>query len=202
MTIDILSKLNERERKFIVLGGIAVFLILVYYVHGLYTDFKTRVDEHSGTKVIMLEKQLAKLAEREGIEKRAAEIKKEVARYEKVFLRGNKPPVAAAELQKTIKNIASSLGIEIRLERTLSPVDEDFFISVPVEIGFTSSTARLKNLLEQLRTTPFMTNITVLKVRVLNVSKPEDINVTLVVSGYIKKPMDSKKESKEAKNVS
>jgi Tfp pilus assembly protein PilN len=202
MTIDILSKLNERERKFIVLGGIAVFLILVYYVHGLYTDFKTQVDEHSGTKVIMLEKQLAKLAEREGIEKRAAEIKKEVARYEKVFLRGNKPPVAAAELQKTIKNIASSLGIEIRLERTLSPVDEDFFISVPVEIGFTSSTARLKNLLEQLRTTPFMTNITVLKVRVLNVSKPEDINVTLVVSGYIKKPMDSKKESKEAKNVS
>jgi hypothetical protein len=202
MTINILSKINERERKFLVLGGIAVFLIIVYHVYGLYTDFKARAEKYSGTRIIMLEKQLAKLSDREGLEKRADEIKKEVTRYEKLFLRGNKAPVAAAELQRTIKDIASSLSIEIRLERTLTPVDADFFMSVPVEIGFTSSTARLKNLLERLRATPFLINITEMKVRVLNVSKPEDINVTLVVSGYIKKPMDNKNGSKEAKNVS
>jgi hypothetical protein len=202
MTINILSKINERERKFIVLGGIAVFLIIVYHVHGLYTDFKTRAEEYSGTRIIMLEKQLAKLSDREGLEKRADEIKKEVARYEKLFLKGSKAPVAAAELQRTIKDIASSLSIEIRLERTLTSVDADFFVSVPVEIGFTSSTARLKNLLERLRATPFLIDISEMKVRVLNVSKPEDINVTLVVSGYIKKPMDNKNGSKEAKNVS
>ncbi|KPK02113.1 MAG: hypothetical protein AMK71_03385 [Nitrospira bacterium SG8_35_4] len=202
MAINILSKISERERKFIVLGGIAVFLIIVYHVYGLYSDFKIQAEEYSGTRVLMLEKQLAKLTDRESLEKRADEIKKEVAGYEMLFLRGNKPPVAAAELQQTIKDIASSLSIEIRLERALNPVDEDFFMSVPVEIGFTSSTARLKSLLERLRATPFLINITEMQVRVLNVSKPEDINVTLVVSGYIKKPMDDKNGSKEAKNVS
>ena len=202
MTIHLLSKISERERKFIVLGGIAVFLIIVYHVHGLYTDFKTRAEEYAGTRVLMLEKQLAKLSDREGLEERADEMKKEVARDEMLFLSGNKAPVAAAELQKTIKDIATSLSIEIRLERALNPVDEDFFVSVPVEIGFTSSTARLKSLLERLRATPFLINVTEMQIRVLNASKPEDINVTLVVSGYIKKSMDNKNGSKEAKNVS
>ena len=202
MTIHLLSKISERERKFIVLGGIAVFLIIVYHVYGLYTDFKTRAEEYAGTRVLMLEKQLAKLSDREGLEKRAEEMKKEVARDEMLFLRGNKAPVAAAELQKTIKDIATSLSIEIRLERALNPVDEDFFMSVPVEIGFTSSTARLKSLLERLRATPFLINITEMRIRVLNASKPEYINVTLVVSGYIKKSMENKNGSKEAKNVS
>lgn len=202
MTMNFLPRISERERKFIVLGGIAVFLIITYYVYGLYSDFKTRAEEYSGTRVLMLEKQLAKLADRKDLEKRADEIRKEVARHEKLFLQGDKAPVAAAELQKTIKDIASSLGIEIRLERALNPVDEDYFMSVPVEIGFISSTARLKNLLEQLRATPFLTTISEMKVRVLNMSKAEDINVTLVVSGYIKKPGDDKKGSKEAKNVS
>jgi len=202
MTVNFLSKISEREKKFIVLGAIAVFLILVYHVHGLYTDFKMQAEEYSGTRVLMLEKQLVKLSDREGLEKRADELKKEVARHEKLFLRGNKAPVAAAELQKTIKDIASSLGVEIRLERTLNPVDEDYFMSVPVEIGFTSSTARLKNLLERLRATPFLINITEMKIRVLNISKPADINVTLVVSGYIKKPLGNKNGLKEAKHVS
>jgi len=202
MAINLLSKINERERKFIVLGGIAVFLIIVYHVYGLYADFKTQAEEYSGTRVLMLEKQLAKLSDRESLKKRADEIKKEVARHEMLFLKGNKAPVAAAELQKTVKDIASSLSIEIRLERALNPVDEEFFMSVPVEIGFTSSTARLKSLLERLRATPFLINITEMQVRVLNVSKPEDINVTLVVSGYIKKPVENKNGSEEDKNVS
>jgi Tfp pilus assembly protein PilO len=202
MSIHFLSKISERERKFIVAGGVAVFLILVYYAYGLYSDFKTQAVEYAGTRELMLEKQLAKLADREVLEKRADEIRKEVERHEKLFLRGDKAPVAAAELQKTIKDTASSLGIEIRLERALNPVDEDYFVSVPVEIGFTSSTARLKNLLVKLRDTPFLINIAEMKVRVLNVSRPEDINVTLVVSGYIRKAVDDKNGTKEAKNVS
>lgn len=201
MAMNLLSKVSERERKFIVLGAVAVFLIVIYYLYGLYSDYKTKVEDYADTRIIMLEKQLAKLSGREGLEQRAEEFKKEVGRHEKLFLNGSKAPVAAAELQKTIKDIAASLSIEIRLERALNPVDEDFFTSVPVEIGFTSSTARLKGLLERLRATPFLLTLTEMKIRVLNVSKPEDINVTLVVSGYIKKP-ENQSGTKEAKNVS
>lgn len=200
--MNFLSRVNERERKFIVFGGIAVFLIVVYYVYGMYTDFKTRAEEYSGTRVLMLEKQLAKLADRKDLESRADEIRKEIARHERLFLSGNKAPVAAAELQRTIKEIASALGIEIRIERARNPVDEDFFVSVPVEIGFNSSTAGLKKLLERLRASPFLINIAEMKVRVLNVSRPDDINVTLVVSGYIKKTTDNGNGPNEVKGVS
>lgn len=201
MAMNLLSKVSERERKFIVLGAVAVFLIIIYHLYGLYSDYKTKVEDYAGTRIIMLEKQLAKLSGREGLEQRAEEFKKEVGRREKLFLSGSKAPVAAAELQKTIKDIAASLSIEIRLERALNPVDEDYFTSVPVEIGFTSSTARLKGLLERLRATPFLLTVSEMKIRVLNISKPEDINVTLVVSGYIIKP-ENESGSKEAKNVS
>jgi len=202
MAFYFLSKISERERKFVVLGGIAVFLIIVYYVHGVYSDYKQQAGDYAETRIIMLEKQLAKLADRENLEKKAADFKQELTGHEQLFLAGNKPPVAAAELQKRVKDIASGLSIEIRMERALNPVDEDFFTAVPVEIGFTSSTARLTKLLERLRTTPFLINISEMKIRVLNVNNPEDINVTLVVSGYIKKPAESKEGSKEGKNVS
>lgn len=192
-------KVSEREKKFIITGGIAVLLILIYYVYGIYTDKKQLVLNYSDTRVMMFQKQLNKIAGSEGLQNQLDELQRELAKQERLFLTGDKAPVAAAELQKTLKDISSSLNIEISLERALNTLKSDYFIGIPVEIGFTTSTAKLKTLLERLRKSAFLLVVSEMKVRVTNVSKPEEISVTLVVTGLIRKPDDT--EIKEVKSA-
>ena len=192
-------KVSDREKKFVIIGGIAVLFIVIYFIYGLYSDNKQLAFDYSDTRVMILQNQLNKIAKSEKLQKQLDDIERELEKQEKLFLKGNKAPVAAAELQKTLKNISSSLNIDIKLERALSTLKSDHYTGIPVEIGFTASNAKLNNLLAQLRKSAFLLVVSGMKVRVTNISKPEDINVTLVVTGFIRKPADTK--IKEAKNA-
>jgi len=194
-------KVNERERRFLIYGGVAVFLILVFYVMTWYADLKSGIQEIADAKSFMIEKQLQRIADQDSIEKQAAAVKKEIERQERALLKGDTPPVAAAALQRALKDMASSLRIDVKLERTVNPVEADIYLGIPVEIGFTSTTAELKSLLVKIKQSPYLLMIAEVKVRVTNVSNPTDIYTTLVVTGFIKKTEEDT-GSKEVKNVS
>ena len=190
---------NEREKKVLLIGGAVVMLIIMFHGFSTYSDFRENVIELVDAKRFMLEKQIQKLSEKDLIESQVGMVKQEIAKYEKFFLRGSKPPVAAAVLQKFLKENASSLNIEVKLERTLNPVDADAYLGIPVEIGFITSTDKLKELLYKLRTAPYLLTVSELKIRVTNPSDPVDIYTTVVVTGFIKKSPEEK--DKKAKNV-
>ena len=192
-------KVSEREMKFVLAGGAGVLLVLLFHGFSLYSDFRANVLELADAKRFVLEKQLQKLSEKDVIEARIAAVRQEIVKQEKVFLRGSKPPVAAAVLQRFLKEKASSLNIEVKQERALTPVDADVYLGIPVEIGFTTSTEKLKGLLYEFRTAPYLLTVSELKLRVTNVSNPLDVYATLVVTGFIKKP-EADKDKKE-KNV-
>jgi Tfp pilus assembly protein PilO len=196
-----LPKVNEREKKVLIIGGIVVMLIIAFYAFTWYSDTKKSIKEFSDAKLFMLQKQINKISEKEYIEMRYKAVQQELERQEKKLLRGNTPPVAAAALQKFLKETASSLNIDVKLERALNPVDAESYRSIPVEIGFTASTMKLKELLLKLRKSPFLVTVAEIKVRVTNISKPEDIYTTLVVTGFIKKSTEKDKDKKEAKSV-
>lgn len=183
-----LPDVSEREKKFLAAGGIIVFLIVIFQVFSWYDDFRREVRELSEARRFKLERQLIRLSRKERMEKRFEEVKKMLAGQERALLRGDKPPVAAAELQKFLKETASSLDIDVKLERTLSPVETGFYLGIPVEIGFTASTGKLEGLLLRLRKSPFLLMVSEMKVRVTNIRNPVDIYTTLIVTGFIKKP--------------
>jgi hypothetical protein len=195
-------KLSEREKKFIIIGVVISVLIIISHVYSWHMDLRKEVKEISDAKLFMLEKQLNKIAEKDEIEKQISIIKQRLEKQEKMFLRGNKPPVAAAALQRFFKETVSSLGIDVKLERTLNPVDTEFYLGIPVEIGFTASTKKLQDLLFKLRSAPYLLIISEMKIRVTNISNPTSIYTTLVVTGFIKKPegevAGDKKESDAA----
>ncbi|HDN94646.1 MAG TPA: hypothetical protein ENG76_01025 [Nitrospirae bacterium] len=193
-------KVNEREKKVLLAGGAAVLLIILFYGFSTYSDFRANVLELADAKRFMLEKQMQKLSEKDILEARVGMVKQEIEKYEKFFLRGSKPPVAAAVLQRFLKEGASSLNIEVKQERTLNPVDADVYLGIPVEIGFNTSTDKLKELLYKFRTAPYLLTVSELKIRVINVSNPVDVYATVVVTGFIKK-LAEKKDKKE-KNAS
>ena len=195
-------KVNEREKKFLLYGAVAVALIVIFSLVSWYTDLRDGVSDIAEAKRLMIERQLGKIAQKDNIEKHANAIKKEIERQERTLLKGGKPPVAAAALQRALKEMASSLKIDVKLERTVNPVDADIYLGIPVEIGFKATTDDLKSLLVNIRKSPYLLTVSEMKVRVTNISKPQDIYTTLVVTGFIKKPPKENENVKEEKNVS
>jgi len=180
-------RVTPRERIFLVVGGIIILMIIISQAVSWYSNYMKGMRELSGAKLLMLEKQLNKLAKRDVLKKEIEIIKKDIDEQERLLLRGSRPPVIAAQLQKILKEKAASLNIEVRVERTLNPIDAGFYLGIPVEIGFVTSTAGLKDFLYALRELPYLLAISEMKVRVTNITNPVDIYTTLIVTGFTKK---------------
>ena len=95
-----------------------------------------------------------------------------------------------------------SLGIDIKSEKALNSVDSGLYLSIPVEIGFTAPTAKLKDMLYKIKTSPLLLTVPKIKSRVINVNNPADVFTTLTVEGLIiKKPQQAEGDKKGIKNA-
>jgi hypothetical protein len=151
--VNLPININEREKKFLIAGGIAVVMILLFQLFDWYGE-------------------LRKLADKENLEMEAKLAKEQLQRRENMLLKSSKPPIAASELQRTLTQTASALNIDIKLERTLNPVDTGTYLAIPVEIGFTTSTGKLKDMLLRIRNSVVMLTVNEMKIRVNNVRNP------------------------------
>jgi len=201
MKLNIPIKVNERERKVLIIGGIAIFLILAFQLFTWYDVTKDRLKDFSGDKYYMLQKQLDRIAESKNIDNKAKKVEAELKRLENTLLKGSTPPVAAADLQKFLKDTAAISNINVKLERTLNPVILENYLGIPVEIGFSTSTKSLQDLMVRLRKSAYLLTVSEIKIRVTNISRPEEIYTTLVVTGFIRNIEKEDKNKKEAKNA-
>lgn len=182
-----LSKLHRREKRTIFIGGIVVAAILIYYIFTWYASVKTSTYEKAEAKKIYLSKQLAKISDKESIIKKLEAGRNELKELEKGLIKGDKPAVAAAELQRLCREIAMTSGVDIRTEKTLNPVDSGIYYSIPIEIGFQVTTSKLKDMLLKIETSPFLLTVPEMRIRVININNPADVYVTLTVAGIFKK---------------
>lgn len=194
--MSLFSKITEREKGFLVIGGIIVLVIIIYHGYSWYDESKKRADDFSHARLVMVERQLNRIAKKDEIEKNLYELKQELDSLEKTILQGDKPPIAAAALSRILREASATQGINIAMERTLNPSDLDHYVAVPVEIGFTTSTEKLKELLYRLRSSPFLLTVSEVKIRVINIANPTDIYTSLIVTGYIKKQEEPVKDEK------
>jgi hypothetical protein len=179
--------INAREKVVLLLGAVLASLIIIYWLFAWYGDLTGDVSDLADAKLMMLEKQMVNISEMKSLQDDMQGFRNEASRQENALLKGDKPPVAAAELQSLLKDMISSLNIEMRSERTLGTIDVVHYIGIPVEIGFISDTGKLKSFLYKLRGSPLLLNVSELKVRVTNLSNPESTYVTVVITGYIRK---------------
>lgn len=180
-------RLQRREKKAILIGGSIIAIILSYFLFTWYSNIKTSTGEHAETKRVYLLKQLNRISEKEDIAKRLEATKNELKELDNGLLKGDKPPVAAAELQRILKEMAIASRADIKSERAMSPVDMEMYSGIPVEIGFTATTAKLKEMLLRIETSPLLLTIPEMKVRVTNINNPLEVYVTMTVRGLIKK---------------
>ncbi len=201
MKLNIPIKVNEREKKFLIIGGIAIFLIVIFQLFTWYNVTNDRLKDFSDDKYYVLQRQLDRITESENIENHAKRVEAELKRLENTLLKGSTPPVAAADLQRFLKDIAAKSNINVKLERTLNPVILENYLGIPVEIGFSTTTKSLQNLMVMLRKSAYLLTVSEIKIRVTNISRPVEIYTTLVVTGFIRNTEKEDKNKKEAKNA-
>lgn len=192
--MNIPIRLKQREKKVLLLGGIIVILILVYYFTAWYKDMSASLGDYVDARRMKLERQLTEISRKADIQKEFEVVSADLKELEKGLLSGSKPPLAAAEIQRTLKNIVSTVDVNINLERTLDsvPTENDLYLGIPVEIGFAASTAKLKDILYRIKTSPLQLTVSDIKILVRNTDNPMDVNATLTVKGFMKNPQQNK----------
>ena len=93
--------------------------------------------------------------------------------------------MAASELQKIVKDMAAQAKTEVRSERILPPADRGELLEIPVEIAVSCEIRQLVDLLARLDSAPKLLPVQDVKIRVVNLTQPKDLLVTLTVSGFV-----------------
>ncbi len=186
--MNIFSRISHREKKILIIAVIAIALIFLYRVSIWYSAMITTDRDFIETKQITLQKQINKIADKENLKKKLKIANSELKKLEQDFISTDKPPVAAARIQRALKQMASSINIEIILEKALNPEDMGFYLVIPVEIGFRAPAEKFKEMLYKIRTSKLLLTISEVKVRVTNLRNPLDAHTTLTVNGFIKNP--------------
>ncbi len=192
-------KVGKRENRAIFLGIIALFLVLSYLLYDWFSVYRKDLVSKKDAKKLHLSHMIGKISDKEKTEKRIVEARTELEQTEKGLIRGDKPAVGTAQLQKTLKDMAASAGIEIRSERIINPINPinpvniNAYTAISVEITFVSTVSRLRNLLNSIETSPFLLAIPDMKIRVTNLKNPGDIQVNLIVKGLMRRFDEGKK---------
>ena len=181
-----IGNLSRRERMLV---GLAV---IVGVVLGGWLLIVEPILEHNRTAGELVPAREQVLQQKRDLIARRSAINTELAatqaRFEKLsegFLTSATPAVAASELQKIVKDMAAQAKTEVRSERILPPADRGELLEIPVEIAVSCEIRQLVDLLTRLDGSPKLLPIQDLKVRVVNLSQPKELLVTLTISGFI-----------------
>jgi general secretion pathway protein M len=178
--------LRPRERRLLILGVVVAVIVVgwVYVVEPL-VDRHERVLSLIAAREELLARHERLLARRERYTRERELLVGEVTQRKARLLPGDKPPLAASELQKLIKSTAQDSGVEVRSERILPTAERGRYVEVPVEVTLSGPIRAIVGFLHRLEGVPVLLSVQDLKLRVVSVGAPREILATLAVSGYI-----------------
>jgi len=175
-----------------------VFLLMAGAVYRMWPQIED-VFASDGT-IALKKKQLAKyrkmLQSTGDLEKQVTLIKKIVAQSESGLLTGKTPALAAADIQKVIREMAQKSQMEINSIRVLKPkdVDESLYLSIPVEFVAKGVIRELKGFLYQIAASPKYLTVEKVKISVVlrrngrtKSQKLEIITANITINGFLKK---------------
>lgn len=138
------------------------------------------IKEEQAMKQKTLEKYVALISEKPGLEKELAALKELRKAEDTKLIEGQTPSLAAATLQESVKGIVTSRGGTISSERVGKPEDFDAFKLITVSLDAVFPDARvLSDVLFSIETrTPYLV-VKELDVRVRNLRDPRDLMVKL-----------------------
>lgn len=181
-----MGNLSRRERILLGVALLAAVLIGGWILLVEPVRERNRVaDEVVPAREELLARRMELVARKDAITAELEATNARLADLSARFLAAGTPAVAASELQKIAKDTASQATTEIRSERILPPVERGEILEIPIEIAVSGEIRHLVDLLARLESAPKLLTVQDLKIRVVNVSQPKELLVTLTLSGFI-----------------
>ncbi len=181
-------RISRREKRLI---GVAIVAVFLFFSYDYLADFlyyrPLRIREQIFHERNKLERSELKIQAQSKLKARLAATRKEVARIKRRLLPGDKPPVAAARLQRIIEEIARRTNVNITSQTIDKPIEHPSVLEVPVEVVFRCNVGELKNFLYRIESHQTLLNIPKWTIRVPNHRNPKEIQVNLTIAGFIKK---------------
>lgn len=181
-----IGNMSRRER--LLIGAAVGVAVIVLGWEGVVQPIRDR--NHTASELVPVREQV--LSRRMDLIGRkatiAAELEATNQRLESLnerLLGAGTPAVAASELQKLLKGMATQATTEVRSERILPPVERGELLEIPIEIAVSGEIRQLVDLLAQVERAPKLLVIQDLKVRVVNITQPKELLATLTLSGFI-----------------
>jgi len=176
-----------------------IFFVLFYFL-GIVPvmEYISNSKEEISLKRKALLKYEEYLQNRKTIEDELKQILSQFEDIQKRFIPGETPQIGSANLQEMIKRLSEKNGIAIRSFRTLEPKEVLSFkrISIHIEFNPTNSVLNLAQFLYDIEHYERELFISEMDLMVLNPRSPNNIQGSLVISGFIKGDQMKDKEKK------
>ena len=188
-------KIDKKRKYFLLAAG---FLLVVGVVYRTWPEIQNI--QGADGDIALREKQLVKyqrMFQSSGdLEKEVAALKGILKQGESGLLTGKTPALAAADIQKVMREMAEKSQVEIKRVRVLKPEDVggSHYLSIPVQLTIRATVRHLKELLYQIMTSSKY--LTVQKVVITvhrrrlrkgEARKAEIVNADITVNGFLKK---------------
>lgn len=172
-----IAALIQKNRR--ILPGVAIIFILVSLLlfrsgYGYHLSFREEIEVKNELYMLTA----SALASKDELEKIIKKAEGRLKAFERGLLEAERPPIAAAKLQKAVKAIALKNGIPIVSERALLFAEDDDYLKIPVEFKLKADTKSLKDFLYEITASPLIMGVSEIKIRVDD-SKRLDILITI-----------------------
>jgi type II secretory pathway component PulM len=179
--------LSRRERTLVQLGVAGLLAVVGYlYVVEPMLARQREVAELIPIREATLERRRLMVGQRDQLTAELQAMAQRVEAASAGFLTGPTAPLAASELQKLVKDLATAASVDVRSERVIAPVDLTGVLEIPIELTVACTIRQMVTLLNQLEQTPRLLRVRDLKIRVAAPGQPRELLTTLGVSGYLR----------------
>jgi type II secretory pathway component PulM len=181
-------KISPRDKKFIIAGTVALCLfVLIKFIMFPAFDWVSQQREDLAFKEKTVDKYSRIISKQGELQKKLKLLKKDEIKLNNSLVKGETASLSAADIQKSIDRVATSSTIEIQSVKIMDSDKRGEFVTVPIQVRFTSDLARMKNFIYSIETSQKLLTIPKLKISVRNRRDPKEIIVTMTVTGYMKK---------------
>jgi Tfp pilus assembly protein PilO len=147
--------LSGRER--VALLAAAAALALYFFGRPLLprlADVGPRAERMLAEKTTVLAAYREAVGREGALTAEAAELAEKIAAHEEALLPGATPPLAAADLQTRLKQLAERSGLKIQSEKILAHVKHDAYLEIPVQIVANGDIRNVKDFIVALEESP------------------------------------------------
>jgi len=178
--------ITDRDKRFLTIGGlaIAVYLLITLVVNPIYAT-QVRKDREIQQKIRFIERYYEVLNQKAYYEEKSKQNERVQKSLSRRFLEGKKPGLAAAGLQKILEGFASKASIKIDRVRVEKHKFTESFMVIPIEITLRSSLKNLTQFIYLIEDYEKFLVIEELKSRRINKTDPEQLQATILISGFI-----------------